>query len=262
MDIFRILWRSVAVLISTLLHYSLILPAYVLVPFGFDPRGVASFLRHRWGLSICRILNIQVTVHGKIPRPPFFLVSNHLSYADVWVLFSVLRGTFIAKSDVKKWPVIGWIIATSGILFVDRSRRMDVKRVNEEISRSITDSQGVILFPEGTTSPGDDVLPFRSPLLHYPAQKQMPVHTVAIHYTSKDVHFTAREYICWWDDTPFAHHVLRMMRLKGSVADLYFGEEPVSDSDRKTLTAKVESQIRSSYMQGLPSDDQGISVTG
>lgn len=245
----RVIWRSVAVLVTTFVHFSLILPFFLLKPFGFNVRCMATYLRHRWGKSVSAIMNMKVKVKGDAPQPPFFLVSNHLSYSDIWVLFSELRGTFIAKSDIKNWPVLGWMIATSGILFIDRSRRMDVKRANDEISRSIADTQGLILFPEGTTSPGDDVLPFRSPLLQYPALKNMPVHTVAIHYRSSDPAYSAREYICWWDDTPFLTHMLRLMRLKATEVVLNFTDEPVLDGDRKRLAKKAEQSVRGLYLK-------------
>jgi len=109
---------------------------------------------------------MRLTVNGTPPKPPFFLVSNHLSYIDVWILFATAEGTFITKSDVKDWPIAGFVLSTSGLIFIDRGRRSDVTRVNKEISEGLTSAQGIFLFPESTTSGGADILPFKSSLFN------------------------------------------------------------------------------------------------
>lgn len=234
-------------LLSTIAYYSLIAAGNMLSFFGFDHVGWSAKVRKRWARTVCRIIGINVIVKGTPPEPPFFLVCNHLSYVDVWILYSQLKCTFIAKSDVRKWPVIGFILASSGVIFVDRSRRTDVKRVNDEVSKHLTESQGIVLFPEGTTSPGDDVLPFKSSLFQYPSQKELPVSSAHIKYETPDPENSARDRVCWWDDTPFFTHFFNAFALKEFNATITFLDEQIADADRKVLAAQTERLIRDSF---------------
>ncbi|MDR9416062.1 MAG: 1-acyl-sn-glycerol-3-phosphate acyltransferase, partial [Gracilimonas sp.] len=112
-----------------------------------------------WSEGVAFIFNMSVEVEGKPPKAPFFLVSNHLSYMDIIPLYLSLRCTFVAKKAVRKWPVLGYMVNAVGVIFVDRNRRTDVKRVNELLSKSMNEYQGLIVFPESTSSGGEAVLP-------------------------------------------------------------------------------------------------------
>lgn len=234
-------------LFSTLAHYSLIVVGNLIGIFGFDKIGWSAKMRKKWGKSVCKIMGINVVVKGNPPEPPFFLVCNHLSYVDVWILFSQLKCTFIAKSDVRNWPVIGYILASSGIIFVNRTKKTDVMRVNDEVSKNLTETQGVVLFPEGTTSPGDEILPFKSSLFQYPSINNLPVSSAHIKYESPDPENTARERICWWDDTPFFKHLFYAFAMKEFSATITFLDETIVDSNRKVLAGKTEAMIQHSY---------------
>lgn len=210
---------------------------------GMPYEKCRGYLLRSWGATCCAILGIQVETEGEPPKPPFLLVSNHLSYLDIFVLFSQLRCLFVAKSDVKSWPLMGFIIRTCGILFIDRNRKRDVKRVNKLISRNINTNQGIILFPEGTTSPGMHVLPFRSSLLEYPSSQAFAVSYAALSYSTPDHEKPAYERICWWDDTPFFQHFMHFLRLKKCRAKVHFGNHRIMETDRKVLASRLEEAI-------------------
>jgi 1-acyl-sn-glycerol-3-phosphate acyltransferase len=199
-------FKVVLILIVTLFFYSLIMITLVFVPLGANYEKYRGFLLNYWGKTICMIMGVRFQVSGNIPDPPFFLVSNHLSYFDIFVLFSQLRCLFVAKSDVKHWPLIGFIVKTCGILFIDRQNKRDITRVNNDISNNINDNQGIIVFPEGTTSPGTKVLKFRTPLLEYPASMNFPVSYVALSYQTPESEEPAYRSVCWWNETPFFVH--------------------------------------------------------
>lgn len=216
----------------------------ILKPLGVNKYQLGAWGRKKWGRYICKVTGTKLNIEGEPPKPPFFLVSNHLSYSDVWILFACLDCTFIAKSDVKKWPLIGRMISSSGILFVDRDRRTDVTRVNKEISEVINEYQGVVLFPESTTSPGHLLLPFKSSLFQYPAQKNIPVHCAAIHYQTPEGENPAYRSVCWWDDTPFVTHLLSMLMMKEFSATVTFSEHQTRNSNRKLLASSAEEIVR------------------
>lgn len=206
---------------------------------GVNYEKYRGYLLNYWGKSICKIMGIKFKITGKVPQPPFFLISNHLSYADVFVLFSQLRCLFVAKSDVKHWPLIGFIVKTCGILFIDRQRKRDIHRVNNNISKNINENQGIILFPEGTTSPGFEVLRFRAPLLEYPANTGFPVSYVALSYQTPDNDKPAYKSVCWWDESSFFSHFYELMKLRSITCFMRFGEETITNNDRKDLSQSL-----------------------
>jgi len=198
-----------------------------------------------WGKLAAKSLSIDVNIVGNPPEPPFFLVSNHLSYVDIIVLFSRLNTTFVAKSEVADWPVIGYIARSIGVVFIDRKRRSDVARVNEEISNSVTAHRGLTLFPEGTTSPGSKVLRFRAALLDYPARSDLGAHYCAISYSTasdgnKD---RAYEVVSWWGDSELHTHIIRLAKERTIKASITFGDSKINEYDRKLLAEKLQEKV-------------------
>jgi 1-acyl-sn-glycerol-3-phosphate acyltransferase len=186
--------------------------------------------------GVLALLRAEVRVSGPVPEPPFLLVTNHLSYVDVLVLGSRLPVRFVAKAEVRRWPLLGPLCRGLGTIFIDRSDRRDIPRVLAEIERSLDRGEGVILFPEGTSSSGESVLPFRSPLLALPARLGLPVHAAALRYDPSAV--------CWWGERSLAPHLLDLFRLKRIEATVDFAPEPVVDSDRKRLAERLRDAVR------------------
>jgi 1-acyl-sn-glycerol-3-phosphate acyltransferase len=193
--------------------------------------------------ALLRLLRFEVRVSGPPPRAPYLLVSNHLSYLDVIVLASRLPARFVAKKEVRSWPLLGPMCKGFGTIFIDRSDRRDIPRVLAEIERSLARGEGVILFPEGTSWSGDDVLPFRSPLLALPARKSLPVHVAALRYRTPEGEPSARDAVCWWGETPLFSHLLGLFRLSRVEAFLDFAAEPVVDGDRKRLAERLREAV-------------------
>src|SRR5690625_4427252 len=120
-----------------------------------------------WSAGVCKIFNLRVIAVGSAPKTPFILVLNHLSYLDIIPIFLHTICTFVAKKEVRSWPVLGFMVKTMGVIFVDRGCQKDVVRVQIQRRGSLTQLQGLTLFPQGTPSDGPAVLPFRSPMLDF-----------------------------------------------------------------------------------------------
>jgi len=213
---------------------------------AFAPR---SRRRYREGLfrATCRcllaLLRAEVRVSGPPPRPPFLLATNHLSYLDILVLASRLPVRFVAKTEVRRWPLLGPLCKGFGTLFIDRSDRRDIPRVLAEIEAALARGEGVIVFPEGTSSSGDEVRSFRSPLLAQAAHESMPVHAAALRYRTPDGEPPARDAVCWWGETPLFPHLLGLFRLSKVEAFVGFAPEPIVDEDRKRLAERLREAV-------------------
>jgi 1-acyl-sn-glycerol-3-phosphate acyltransferase len=152
-----------------------------------------------WAHGVAFFFNIQIDVVGNPPEAPFFIVSNHMSYLDIVPLYLNLRCTFVAKKEVRSWPVIGFMVKAVGVIFIDRNRRGDVRRVNELLNKSLNEYQGMIVFPEGTSSGGRDVLPFHTSLLQLPATANQPVHYCSLYYETGTGDPPADHSVCFWE---------------------------------------------------------------
>jgi len=187
----------------------------------------------RWLLAWLRT---EVGVAGPPPAPPFVLVANHLSYLDILVLASRLPGcVFVAKAEVRHWPLLGPICKGFGTIFIDRQDRRDIPRALRRIESALTEGDGVVLFPEGTSTQGATVGSFHSPLLALPARSASPVHAAAIGYQSPEV--------CWWGEAEFLPHLLRLCEMPRIEASLCFCEAPVASTDRKRLAEELRTAV-------------------
>lgn len=212
-----------------------------------------------WAATTSFILGVKISKQGTPPEPPFFLVSNHLSYLDVVPLWRYLDATFVAKSEIKGWPFFGWGTQTLGVLFIDRELKRDVQRMNQRISETISQDQGVILFPEGTSTEGTEVLPFNTSLLKYAAQHQMPVNFATIRYHTTDDQTKPSKHICWWGDMEFLPHFWELLKIPRFEAELTFGDYRVTQSDRKELAEMLHGAVARQF---VPITDQSEPVNG
>jgi 1-acyl-sn-glycerol-3-phosphate acyltransferase len=208
--------------------------------------------RHRtvraWARGVGRVLGMRARVIGTPPRAPFFLVSNHLSYVDIVLLHGLLDGVFVAKRDMRHWPVLGPLAHLVGTIWVTREVRRDAVRVLDEIDEAIARGDGVILFPEGTTSAGDALLPMKPALLDWAAREQFPVHYAAISYATDPGCAPAHLAVGWWGDMPFGAHALNLCRLAGFRATVIFGPEPITAPTRGELAKRVQQAIAERFV--------------
>jgi len=201
-----------------------------------------------WAEGVAFIFNMEVEIDGKPPKAPFFLVSNHLSYMDIIPLYLSLRCTFVAKKAVRNWPVLGYMVHAVGVIFVDRKKRTDVKRVNEELSRSMNQYQGLIFFPEATSSGGEEILPFHASLLQFPADEELPVHTASISYTTSKHDIPARDSVCFFGARHgFLEHLLILSQTKKIYCKIKFGNKTEQSSDRKELASRLRKNIQAYF---------------
>ncbi|MCU1350263.1 MAG: 1-acyl-sn-glycerol-3-phosphate acyltransferase [Acidobacteria bacterium] len=193
-------------------------------------------LTRRWHARMAGILGLRATIEGAPPAGAFLLVSNHLSYVDVLLLGSVLEAVFVAKADIRGWPLLGALASSTGTIFIDRASRRDTFRVAGAIERALAKGRAVVVFPEGTSTDGTSVLPFKSSLLDVAARHTLPVHYATIRYATAEA--------AWGDDEPFTTHAWRLLQQPRIEATLRFGPAPVVSTDRKLLARELWEGVR------------------
>jgi len=213
------------------------------------PRGV-----HWLG---CRFLGLKVTVLGRPEQNrPALLVSNHISWTDILAIGSVANLTFVAKSDISKWPVVGFLASLQKTIYVDRTRRADAKRTSAEMARRLAGGGAVLLFAEGQSDIGTHVLPFRSALVGG-AQKAMieagarnvVIQPMTVAYTrlqGMPVSGNERSLIAWIKSKTIGENIVEILSGGAKEVTIAFGD-PLSLSesdDRKQITRRCEIEVR------------------
>lgn len=201
-----------------------------------------------WTKAFVWISGMEIEVIGTPPKPPFFLVTNHVSYVDIAALRAVVPGVFVAKVEVREWFLAGRIVSDMGIIFIDRKNRRDIPRAGEEIIRKLNNGEGVIVFPEGTSTKGEDILPFNSSFLEFASRTDLPVSYASIGYRTPAGEPPASATICWWDDTTFLQHLFRLFTLSRYTAIIDFGDESIVNPDRKQLATELRRRVKEKFI--------------
>lgn len=243
--------RLAALVICTI-PIALSLSLLRLVTRGDLRRRVRSAWFSAWSRIVLRILGGRTEVHGTPPRGPFFLASNHLGYLDILVLAQVVPAVFVSKAEVRHWPVIGWLTRLADTLYINRERKSDIPRANAAIAAVIARGDGVTLFPEGSSSGSDFVLPVRPPLLEVAAGNGIPVSVAALYFETRPGDPHAHRSICYYGDMVFADHVWKLLHLRGFTVTMRFGAAPVFARERKLLARRVRAAIHELQLENPP----------
>jgi 1-acyl-sn-glycerol-3-phosphate acyltransferase len=205
-----------------------------------------SFHVQRWSAALLQILAIRLKVTGFSPHAgrPAMIVANHVSWLDVYALNAVCPAHFVAKSEIGRWPLIGLFARKSGTVFIERARKRDILRVNAQIAVMLRTGAMMAVFPEGTTSEGDAVLPFRPPLLQSAVDCSARLQPVAIRYERADGSLCNEA--CFVGDTTFVATLWLVLKQPGIDARLQFlPAVSCGGRHRKALARETELRIAS-----------------
>ncbi len=217
-------------------------------------RPIRRALLRVWGHFVLWIMNVRVEVTGTPPKPPYFLVCNHLSYVDTFVLCHQLGPVFIAMAEMSTWPLMGRMMRTSQQLFIDRNASRDVARALASIHQVLDEDDGIIVFAEARCSRGITVLPFKPALIEAAAMRHTPVHYATLSYRTPPGTPAAGDAVVWWRWESFGPHANRLLRLPGFTATVHFGDQLVPASNRKVMAR----QLHEAVMQKFVPIQQGV----
>ncbi len=210
---------------------------------------------HRWCRRIVRAMGLRCTITGTPPTAgPLAVVSNHLSYLDVLMYSASAPFIMVSKIEVRSWPLIGWITAQAGTIYVERAdapggQKQTHAEVNAAMAEAFRSSLPVLFFPEGTTTDGEGVVDFRRGLFHSVLQDRVPMRAAAVRYTFDEPNqdATIGENVCYWGDMEFAPHIFQFLGLRGVHTHVRYGEENIQGSDRFTLAANTHEAVSDLY---------------
>lgn len=249
MRMIRLCYRLLGLGLITLFDYALFHLVNVLASFSMPlRRRWRNFMVSMWAKTVAAIMNVKVHVKGQPPAPPFFLVSNHLSYLDIIAYFTQVHCIFVAKAELASWPIFGLLAKSANTMFIDRTNKKDILRVIALIEHAVHASDGVIVFPESTSTKGDEVLPFKSPLLEYAAGKNFPVSYATIHYRTGAADPPAHLAVCWWGDMTFGGHFLDLLKLSKIEATIAFGSTTINGNDRKMIAQELWQLVNKQFV--------------
>ncbi|MGB5195761.1 MAG: lysophospholipid acyltransferase family protein [Candidatus Deferrimicrobium sp.] len=251
-------------LVSLLLAAPLAATAWI-VPGRRRGRYRARF-QQAWARLLCAVLGIRVEVIGEFPRGwNGLVVANHLGYADILVLGSILPATFVSKADVARWPGIGLLASIAGTVFVDREDRAAAGAFAAGLKARIEAGDTVLLFPEGTSTRGETILPFKTTPFAAVAGSEgktvLPLHVDVVEIEGASATGLLRDTVCWHGEAELVPHLYRMAGLRNIRYRVVIGPPiPCEGHDRKDLArisrVKMEGLGKISGRQGcqLPGD--------
>lgn len=206
---------------------------------------------HGWCRRIVRVLGFGCTVEGVVPDGGA-VVSNHLSYLDILLYSSVRPFVMVAKKEVRGWPLLGWLTAQAGTVYVERGGGPKTyPGVNAAMAEAYRTGLPVLFFPEGTTTDGGGVLPFRRGLFHSVLNNGVALRVAALRYTldacAVNGDAMVAEDVCWWGDMLFGPHLFRLLGLRGVRAQIRFGDEVAERADRFVLSETAHAEVAEMY---------------
>lgn len=251
----RLVWRGGLLLAVVLGGFVLFLPSRAVEVVVTGP---ARPVTGRIAQGVCRlalsILNLRLNRQGQPLRQPGALVANHSGWLDIFVLNAAHPVTFVAKAEVAGWPGIGILARITGTLFISR-KTTEARQEQAQLAARLLAGHRVMFFPEGTSTDGLRILPFKSSLFQaFFAPDLRPV----VHVQPVTVVYHApggcdpRHY-GWWDDMTFAEHLARLLATqgRGRIEVTFHPSLPVADQpDRKRLTQLSEGAVRSAHPGG------------
>lgn len=218
-----------------------------------DAAGRNWRIKH-WSIKLLAICGVTVEVRhaaGTQVAPRALIVSNHISWLDIFVINSLDSCRFVAKSDIRDWPLIGWLCDKAGTVFISRGKARDVRRIFKGLVASLHEGERVAFFPEGTTALQGTVLPFHPNLFEAAIDAEVPVQPYALRYV--DAGGKLHPAIDFVGDTSFAASMLTILRSGKITAQLI--QLPLidtSDAHRRDLAVAARAAIATAL--GCPSE--------
>lgn len=197
-----------------------------------------------WSLQFLALWGIHLKVLGQpVLNGPALMVSNHISWLDISVIHAARHCRFVAKSDIRQWPLIGTLATGSGSLYIERTSRKDALRMVKDMADAMKDGDVVAVFPEGTTSDGRDILPFHANLIQSAILADAPVQPMSLKFIDAATGETSFAP-CYIGDDTLIGSIWRTLTASRIIAVVHFGELQFANGrDRRAWAQDLRQDI-------------------
>lgn len=232
-------------LLRMVLHlFSGLFTCALIFPFA-DAKGRERRIR-RWSSKLLDICGVKVDIRGNHSSDSLncaAVIANHISWLDIFVINSLYPCRFVAKADIRTWPLAGWLCEKAGTIFIARGKQRDVRRIYEGLVSSLQKNERIAFFPEGKTSHQGTILPFHSNLFEAAVEAGVPVQPCALFYLDKQGNFDpAAKFI---DEIGFMESLMMILRARGMTATLIFLPQlSVENTNRRDLATQAHNMIK------------------
>jgi lyso-ornithine lipid O-acyltransferase len=248
--------RVILVALAFLALTLLLLPFQVIgLVFGLRLQRTIPHLYHR---VLCALIGVRIReVGSRSTASPALILSNHVSWLDICVISALAPVVFVAKSEVARWPVFGWLAKLQRTIFINRQARHQTGAATREIAGRLLGGDAVVLFAEGTSSDGIRVLPFRSSLVgavhhalgattHHTHVTVQPMSLAYVGFDGLPTGRALRERVAWYGDADLIPHLLRVLASGAVDVTVTWGEATAYDmsADRKAIARDAEKSVR------------------
>jgi lyso-ornithine lipid O-acyltransferase len=220
-----------------------------------SPEATRAKLVQLHARRLLRVIGGKIKASGPVPTNGL-LVSNHLSYLDILVLGSLAPSVFVAKREIKSWPVFGWLTSLAGSVYVNREKRTHAGQAAKEIEAALHSGVLVILFPEGTSSDGKTILPFKSALLEPATRHPHSLSVGLIQYEINDGDVV--EEVCYWKDMTLVTHLINLLSKRSVRASVKLAPLHNGSANRKELALQLHAEV--SKLKHAVNNNEGIAV--
>ena len=215
---------------------------------AFGARLPRDQLAQRWHRRLLDILGLRLRVEGLPLREPHMTVSNHVSWLDIPVLGALEPTRFVGKSEIRSWPIAGWLAAAGGTFFLRRGKGGAAPLIDRLVPH-LRAGGSVAIFPEGTTTDGTEVRPFHARLFAAALEARRPVQPVTIQYGLTEDGDSIAPFI---GDDSLVGHIVRLLRSPGLEVRVLYGPPIRNAASRDELAREAESFVRSALQPPAP----------
>jgi 1-acyl-sn-glycerol-3-phosphate acyltransferase len=205
-----------------------------------------------WSGKLIRLIGAKLDSQGLVRTGATLFIANHVSWLDIASIHaSCPQARFVSKTEVQHWPVLGWLIAHVGTLFIERERKRDALRVVHQMADALKQGDAVAVFPEGTTGPGPQVLPFHGNLLQAAIAVEAPIQAVVLRYSEPGQAFgTSAQYV---GDTSLMGSIWHVISARGLTVHVRFLPPVASQhADRRALAVSMQSLVQAELDRANP----------
>ena len=229
-------------IILILIH--LFIGTLFIIFFPIINRKLKKLLIKRWSSLLLKIFKINLVVNNDLKKilskKNYLIVSNHISWLDIFVINSAYPVAFVAKQSISKWPILSWLVKASETIFIDRKRITKIKETSKEVENFLKNKGSICIFPEGTSTDGSQLLNFKSNLLQTAINKNISVLPIAIQYLQNQNFCSAPAY---YAELSLLDSIRNLIRFDNIEAKLTILTEIKSISDRKVLAKEAYVKI-------------------